>query len=65
MVKYGGGIKICLNFKFAGGRGTVCSDEAEIWMRQVDRVIEINQWSIDEVFQYIQVKFTGIAVVWY
>lgn len=42
-----------------------CPDEAETWMRQVDRAIKINQWTIEEAFQQVQAKLMGTTIVWY
>lgn len=39
--------------EFFGNKGYVSLEDVEMWFRSVVRVIRINKWSVDEVFEYV------------
>lgn len=38
---------------FFGGKGFGSLDDVDVWLRNLFRVVNINRWSLEEVFEYV------------
>lgn len=50
---------------FSGGKGFGSPDDADAWLRNLSRAVNINRWSPEEAFEHVQGKLVGAAAVWY